>query len=128
MNPFSQSLLKQIKDRQLAEFVARGDRLEALVVRVNKAGAATGADEAEYAGLRRWLRRRYGQWEARLRSYWPGIRAGGEPLLQDPFLSLLALERATALADNWTAMQLLPAARESINMMLVDKLNGDHRA
>lgn len=40
MNPFTQSLLKQISDSKLASFVTYWDALEALVVRVYKSNAA----------------------------------------------------------------------------------------
>jgi hypothetical protein len=120
MNPFTQSLLRQVKDQQLVEFVTRWDELEALVVRVYKTAGVSAQDVAEHAGVRVWLRQHYPQWAAKLRPYWPRTRAGGEPLAEDPFLRLLAPARAAAFVDNWAAMQTLPAAREALNMLLVD--------
>ena len=123
MNPFSQSLLKQVKDRRLAEFVSYWDALEALVVRVYKAASATAEDERAYTGVRCWLQQHYPQWQEQLRPYWPRTRAGGELLQEDPFMRLLAAEHAAGLVDNWAAMQMLPAARESLNMLLVDVID-----
>jgi hypothetical protein len=120
MNPFTQSLLKQVSDRRLAEFVTRWDALEALVVRVYKGNAATAQDEREYAGLRVQLVRDYPRWQQALGRFWPLIRAAGEPTKEDPFVRLLVYVRASDFVDNWPAMQTLPAARESINMLLID--------
>ncbi len=120
MNPFTQSLLKQVGDRKLAEFVSRWDALEALVVRVYKGNAAMAQDEREYAGLRAQLVRDYPCWRATLGRYWPQTRVAGEPTKDDPFTRLLSHTRASGFLDNWPAMQILPATRESINMLLLD--------
>ena len=123
MNPFTQSLLKQVKDRQLVEFVTRWDAVEALVVRVYKGAAASPEDEAQYQRSRAWLLGRYPTWRTALGRYWPLTKAAGEPTRVDPFASLLAVTRASDFVENWSAMQTLPAARESINILLVDLLN-----
>ena len=120
MNPFTQSLLRQVKDRRLVEFVTHWDELEALVVRVYKSADASALDVSEHARIRAWLRQHYPQWAAKLSLYWPRTRAGGEPLAEDPFMRLLAPAHAAAFVDNWAAMQTLPAAREVLNMLLVD--------
>jgi hypothetical protein len=123
MNPFTQSLLKQVKDRALVEFVTQWDALEALVIHVYKGGVATSQDEAEHARLRGRLRRDHSRWQVALGSYWPRTRAGGEPMQEDPFVRLLAVARAADFVDNWAAMQVLPAARESLNMWLMDVID-----
>ena len=122
MNPFTQSLLKQVKDRALVEFVTQWDALEALVIRVYKGGAAAAPDEAEHTRLRTRLRQSYPRWQQALGQYWPRTRAAGQPVQMDPFAHLLAVAHAADFVDNWTAMQTLPAAREALNMLLVDAL------
>ena len=122
MNPFTQSLLKQISDRKLVAFVTRWDALEALVVRVYKGDAATAQDEAEHARLRGALLQDYPRWQATLSEYWPQTRAAGKPTQADPFAFLLSVPRAGDFVDHWAAMQTLPAAREALNRMLVEKI------
>jgi hypothetical protein len=41
-------------------------------------------------------------------------------VIGDPFANLLEPAQASDFVDNWTAMQTLPAARESLNMLLLD--------
>ena len=120
MNPFTQSLLSQVKDRHLVDFVTHWDTLEAIVVRTYKGEGASTEDTAEHARTRAWLLLRYSKWQKALATYWPRTRAGGKPVSADPFSSLLAPEHASDFVDNWNAMQILPAARESLNMLLLD--------
>ena len=122
MNPFTQSLLKQISDRKLVKFVTHWDALEALVVRVYKSNTITPQDIAEHTRLRAALQRDYPHWQAALSKYWPRTRAAGVPTSDDPFAYLLSIVQASDFVDHWTAMQTLPAAREALNMMLVERL------
>ena len=128
MNPYTQSLLAQIKDRRLVEFVTHWDALEGLVVRVYKSGQATGQDEAEHARVRPWLQQRYTRWQSALAAHWPQTRAGGEPVQRDPFADLIAPQHAADFVDNWTAMQILPAAREALNGLLVEIIEAESSA
>ena len=123
MNPFTQSLLKQISDKKLVSFVTHWDALEALVVRVYKGNAATPQDAAEHARLRQVLLHDYPAWQAALSAYWPQTRAAGRPTQADPFAFLLAIPHASDFVDHWTAMQTLPAAREALNRMLVERIS-----
>ena len=120
MNPFTRSLVTRVKDSSLVEFVRQWDELEALIVRVYRANAATPEDEAVYTRRRAWLLSAYAGYRDRLNAYWPRSRIGRQPTPEDPFARLLAIERAADLVDNWDAMQTLPAARESLNLMLLD--------
>jgi hypothetical protein len=122
VNPFTRFLLRRLgrladqpPEDGLQAFVERWDALEALVIRVFKAKSAGQADLAEHAQLRGWLVEHYPHWQAALAVYWPGKRAGGQPLESDPFAWLLAIERAEGFIMNWRAMQTLPAAREALN-------------
>lgn len=123
MNPFTRFLLRRLSGRKEAQtrdagleaFVEHWDALEALVIRVFKAKIADEADAAEHARVRAWLLEYYPAWQAALAAYWTGKRAGGEPIASDPFVWLLAIERAEDFVMNWPAMQMLPAAREALN-------------
>jgi hypothetical protein len=127
VNPFTRFLLQRLSGRKesqppdagLEAFVEHWDALEALVIRVFKAKAADEADLAEHARVRAWLREHYPAWQAALAAYWPGTRAGGEPVEIDPFAWLLELERADGFVLNWAAMQMLPAAREALNAFVM---------
>jgi hypothetical protein len=123
VNPFTDSLLKQLHDEELTAFVRQWDALEALVVRVYKGGAASAQDEAEHATLRPWLLQHTPQWQGRLNPYWPQTRSAGAPTREDPFATLLAAAHARDFVQNWAAMQTLPAARESLNRLLLDVIN-----
>ncbi len=123
MNPVTRRLVDQLGERRIARFVARWDALEALVIRVYREKAASPHDETAYARLRRWLHRRYAGRQDALRPYWQAATINDRPLTEDPFLCLLAVERAAGFVDNWPAMQTLPAARQALNEWLVDRLN-----
>jgi hypothetical protein len=119
MNPFTASLVARIQDPPLAAFVEAWDALEALIVRVYRAGAASGGDEAEHRRLRAWLAARYPERRDALAAYWPLARIGRRPAGSDPFAALLAVESASGFVDNWAALQTLPAAREALNRWLL---------
>jgi hypothetical protein len=127
VNPFTRFLLGRQEKRSepksakadLEAFVEHWDAFEALVIRVFKAKAAGEADEIEHAQVRRWLLEHFPRWQASLAAHWPGKRAGGEPLEADPFAWLLQIERADGFVMNWRAMQMLPAARETLNEYLM---------
>jgi len=122
MNPFTRTLLEQLKDRRLVEFVVHWDSLEALVIRVYKEKTASEADEREYSDLRLWLQKKFPGWQAHFQPYWQKARIAGELARQDPFTDLLAVPRAGGFIHNRRAMQTLPAARQALNEFLVDRI------
>ena len=122
MNPYTRSLLRQLNDRQLGQFVAAWDQLEALLIRVYKSGEASPADETEHEKTSRWLSRHYPRWQPDLSRYWPQMMAGDEPLEGDPFELLLSIQKAGEIPGNWRALQILPAAREALNHYLLDRI------
>jgi hypothetical protein len=122
MNPFTRALLKRLDNRRTERFVARWDQLEALIIRIYKAGSATPEDEAEFRRIQAWLSKHYPRWKVSLGRYWPQVRAGVEVLESDPFESLLSIPGAGDIPGNWTAMQILPAAREVVNHYLMDEI------
>jgi len=120
MNPFTKSLATRLGQHHINEFVAHWDALEALIVRVFRAKQASANDEAEHARTRTWLLTHYADWQAALAEYWPHTKAAGAPTQRDPFDTLLSHEHAANFVANWPAMQALPAARESINRLILD--------
>ncbi len=112
--------MARVRESALIEFVLHWDELEALIVRVYRGGQATPADEVAHAHLRRRLLAAWPAFEARLAAYWPRTRIGREPAREDPLARLLTIERAADVVDNWAAMQTLPAARETLNLLLLD--------
>lgn len=122
MNPFTQSLARELADPALDAFIADWDALEALVVRVYRGGAAGPPDVAEWPGLRARLAASYPAWSAGLAPHGAETRAGGKPVTADPFSQLMSIHRAADIVGDWAAMQTLPAAREALNRMLVARL------
>jgi hypothetical protein len=122
LNPFTQSLIARIQDRQLTEFVLQWDRLEALVIRVFKGKSASQTDETEYREVRARLQKDYPRWQPALQPYWQTARVAGEYAQEDPFAFLLSTSEASGFVKNKRAMVTLPAAREAINQFLVDRI------
>jgi hypothetical protein len=119
-NPFTKSISGSLHSDALKVFVQHWDALESLVVRVFRAKAGTPADEIEFAELRAWLRSNYAPWQPALEPLWRQARRGGKLCEDDPFLFLLAPEQAAVFAGSWAHMQALPAARESLNRLVLD--------
>lgn len=124
MNPYTRSLLKQIKDPRLDRFVEHWDRLEALVILVYRQGAAASQDRTEHRRLRSWLKKNYPRWQPQLLSRQlfslrPPTSIGGKLAREDPFEALLVVPDAAGFVQNWAAMQTLPAAREALNQLLI---------
>lgn len=121
MNPFTRALSSRLREQRLQEFVSRWDALEAFVVRIYRAGAVAAQDETEYARMRAWLTRHYPAWQATLEPYWRSALRNGERCERDPFAEILRVPRAAHFVGNWTAMRTLPAAREALNRMILER-------
>lgn len=119
-NPVTQSILQKIADPELAAFVTSWDDLESLVIDVFRTRQATPTDEQALSELRPWLAARYPRWRARLEPSWRMSRVKGERVFEDPFLHLLKTETAAEFVGNWDAMRYLPAARQALNLFLLD--------
>ena len=122
MNPFTRFLLGRGEDRALRAFVERWDALEMLVIRVFRNKGAETADETEYQELRPWLQANYPHWQEKWHPYWQEAKAGGQPARQDPFERILTAENAADFANDWEAMQYLPAAREALNRYIQESV------
>jgi hypothetical protein len=123
MNPVTRSLAKQLEDPLVIDFVAHWDRFEALIIRVYRTERATPEDTAEHQRLRGWLSQAYPQWQDELRRHWPHVRVAGEITREDPFRHLMSVDAAGDFVGNWAVMQTLPAAREALNLLLLDLIN-----
>ena len=122
MNPYTQSLVKYLKDSRLVEFVVHWDRLEELVIRIYKGKSAAPEDEQEYQSLRTWLLGEYPHWQAALGAYWPLALVAGQPSKEDPFTFLLSIPAAGNFVGHRAAMTTLPAARQALNQYLSDRI------
>lgn len=121
MNPFTKSIASHLRSRRLRQFIERWDALEALVIRVYRHNWANEADDAEFAELKRWLHEHYPEWRLRLEPHWRSTLRGGQPSQDDPFIFLLAPERAADFCGSWAHMQALPAAREALNRLILEE-------
>ncbi|MFN8423133.1 MAG: hypothetical protein U0470_06980 [Anaerolineae bacterium] len=102
-NPYTAHLLAQLPPGggavAIAAFVADWDRLETLVIRVFRAGAA-GAEDAASG-------RRCASLAAPCRAFddlahhWPLTRVAGEPCAVDPFRALVDVPIAGTFVANW---------------------------
>lgn len=119
MNPATQALMRQIRDEELGAFVETWDALEGLSVAIYRGGRADAQQAEEFIEIRSALQEHYPQWQTELDAHWRATKINGQPVSIDPFLTLIGLPDADAIVDNWTAMQILPAAREALNGMLV---------
>ncbi|MGA9531448.1 MAG: hypothetical protein WBR18_01920 [Anaerolineales bacterium] len=121
-NPVTNSLLSRIDDESLHRWVDMWGQLERLAVSVYRCERAGWRARRRYRALRRQLNAGYAGWQDEFAGHWEGQTVGGKPLIVDPFASLLAIESASDLVDNWPALQLLPAAREALNGYLVARI------
>ncbi len=119
-NPFTKSIAAALRSRSISTFVRDWDALEALVIRVYRARAATSADAAEYATLNTQLIPLHSGLAAKLGPLWQAAMMGGAPTAEDPFALLLAAANAEAFVGNWRAMQALAASREALNRLILE--------
>ena len=120
MNPVTQALTARLTSPEIIEFIQHWDALEALIIRVFRSKVATPFDETEYTATRTWLHPHYGDWRETLGVYWQQTKIAKQPTVTDPFDTLLAPEQASAFIGNWSIMQALPAARESLNLLVLE--------
>lgn len=120
INPFTKFLSQWSTDQPFAAFVEKWDRLEQVVIGVYRGKIAHEDIELEYATIWPWLRQEYDKWNEALRPYWLSTRSAGRPTESDPFRSLLGINATAEIPGNWHAMQLLPAAREAINLYILE--------
>ena len=121
MNPVTESLLKDIDDNRLKKFVHQWDRFEQLIIEINRQKSLSFTQQEEFFDLQEKLSASYPLWEREIGTYWRQTRIKEGSLTADPFRLLLNSVSAHDVHGNWEAMKLLPAAREAINLMLMEK-------
>lgn len=121
MNPVTRRLLDSINDPELAAFALAWDELEECLVRIYRQGACQPEDEKRHAELRPLLQRHMGRWERALEPHWRATRIDGTPPERSPFRIVLAPRRARAVIENRPLMRILPAAREALNHLLLER-------
>jgi hypothetical protein len=120
-NPVTRAITRALRSRQLRAFVEHCDQLEALVLAVYRAKAASSADHVRYAEIKRWFDTYYGMLAPQLEAHWRASRIGQAAVEHDPFRMLTSHADAAAFVDNWHALQTLPAAREALNTFLLQE-------
>jgi hypothetical protein len=121
MNPVTRRLLGEIADPELAAFALAWDEFEENLVRIYRESACPPELEKRHAELRPLLQRHMGRWERVLEPYWRATRIDGAPPERSPFRAVLALRQARAVVENRPLMRILPAAREALNHLLLER-------
>lgn len=123
-NPFThflRSLRGGSEPSDIARFVAAWDKVEAIVVAVNKRGEATEEERGVYTQARAILLADYERlWADCFAPHWPHTLEAGQPPPSDPFPRILAALTADGFVKNWPAMQALAAARETLNRYVLN--------
>ncbi len=122
MNPYTQYLMEQLEDAVLAKFVRAWDELEALIIQTYRAGQIDQETRRRLAVLQAALATHYKTLRSQLEPFWRSTKIGGRPVELDPFDAILSFATREQLIDNWTAMQTLPAARESLNQYILSRI------
>ena len=123
-NPFSRFLGRRVNDRALNEFRQNWDALETLIVQLFREELDPLQMQTEWTRLRRLTRRQYAQFSDQLDPLWRQALIQGKLAKKDPFLSVTAPAQAVEFVANWDMMQTLPAARESLNKLMVNQRKG----
>ena len=132
-NPFTAFFVRARKhfdaqslDSDQAIFLEAWDQLEALAIAVYRQGEASQAQVQTHRLLRARLMPALALVEHELDSIVLAHRleAGGKALEISPFRRLVEVEEAASFVENWPAIQLLPPAREAINLWLAAPNHG----
>jgi hypothetical protein len=75
-------------------------------------------DETGYHALQQVLKRHLEVWGAALETTLPAATIAGQSAEHNPFEEILGRPTASAFVGDWTAMQMLPAARQALNSLL----------
>jgi hypothetical protein len=121
-NPATQALLDQLDRPDLRPFVAAWDEFEALVIAIHRQKVDPTAAQGQFQTVRAALLEGYPALASQLVPFISQVRVQGQPLANDPFRHLLTPETPTAWLEDWPRMQVLPAAREALNLYLLSIL------
>jgi hypothetical protein len=127
MNPVTRRLLDEIDDPALAEFALAWDEYEEHFVGVFREGGFAPAEAAGFDDLRRATQHRLRNWEPALEQHWRATRIEGVHPEVSPFRTALAVDPAS-IPTNRAALRALPAAREALNMLLLERAAGSRSA
>ena len=122
MNPVTKTLLEELGDHSIAEFVQWWDAFEGTVIRVYKTKTVLEEDSLRLLEAREAIAHIIGRWQVVLKPYWQDLLIDGAPVSADPYRHLLDFDRPDSFIDNWAAMQTLPVAREAINRFLWEEI------
>jgi hypothetical protein len=121
VNPVTRRLLESIADPDLADFALAWDELEEQIVRIYRAGTCPTDEAKVFAERRQTLVEGYGRWADALEPHWREVRIDATPLRASPFTLVLAVAEAQRIAGHWELMRTLPAAREALNGLLLER-------
>ena len=114
-------LLDEIDDPELAAFAMAWDSFEECLVWIYREGSCPPELEQRHSGLRSSLERHLAAWEEDLRPLWQATRIDGAAVRHSPFRTVLAARRPRDVVGNRDLMRTLPAAREAINHLLLER-------
>ncbi len=122
MNPVTQGLLKQLNDPALSAFAQDWDIVTELVIVIYQQKSLTVEQQARFFEAQERLQPAYPLLASEMEPYWRSARIKGELVVGDPFLAVLSKPSAKEFVENWDAMRTLPAAREALNMLLMERM------
>jgi hypothetical protein len=108
-----------IDEKNIETFIANWEILEELVEEVYYKGEVEPTDRHLFGSLKLAIKRYYLQLGDELRPFWMQVKIAGQFLKNDPFVELLDTPGLSAFLTSWDRMQMVPAAREALNLMLV---------
>lgn len=106
-------------EKEIKAFIANWEILEELVEEVYFKGEVEPTDRHLFGSLKLAIKRYYLQLADELKPFWMQVKIAGKLLRNDPFAELLDTPGLSAFLTNWDRMQMVPAAREALNLMLV---------
>ncbi len=121
MNPVTRHLLENIDDPDLAEFAMTWDALEEQIVRLYRTGACPPAEAAAFDRSLSSTVASYPRWAEPLARHWRAASVDGAPADEDPFGRILRIGGAKDVIRNRSLMRTLPAAREALNHLLLER-------
>lgn len=122
MNPVTQGLLKQLNDPALSAFAQDWDTVTELVIEIYQQKSLTVEQQARFFEAQEHLQAAYPALASQLEPYWRSARIKGELVVGDPFLAVFSKPSAKEFVENWDVMRTLPAAREALNMLLMERI------
>jgi hypothetical protein len=108
-----------VDEKNIEALIANWEIFEELVEEVYSKGEVEPTDRHLFGSLKLAIQRYYLQLADELRPFWMQVKIAGQLLKNDPFAELLDTPGLSAFLTNWDRMQMVPAAREALNLLLV---------